>query len=152
MGPQGGIRDDSVEIIFQFFSAGDPSEQFRHGQECLLFHVVHPTFPLPTTSSPTIHDALKDVFERLSWRVTRPNHASFPLLTVARRGSRGPTRQLILLRTSRWSCAPSRRYGEVSSAKKTKLQNALDIIMNVLSQFVVGTLFLWLTRTNGTAV
>ena len=38
------------------------------------------------------------VSERLSWRVTCPNHASFRLLRVARRGSRGPTRKFILLR------------------------------------------------------
>ena len=36
-------------------------------------------------------------FERLSWCVTCPNHASSHLLTVARRGSFGPTRKLILL-------------------------------------------------------
>ena len=39
------------------------------------------------------------VLERLSWRVTCPNHASFRLLTVARRGFYGPTRTLISLRT-----------------------------------------------------
>ena len=91
------------------------------------------------------------VLERLSWRVTCPNHASFPLLTVARRGSRGPTGQLILLRTSRCSCAPSMRYAEVSSAKKTKLQNVLYIIINVFSRFVVGTPSLWPTQANGSA-
>ena len=37
--------------------------------------------------------------ERLSWRVTCPNHASFRLLTIARKGSCGPTRELILYRT-----------------------------------------------------
>ena len=35
------------------------------------------------------------VLERFSWCVTCPNHASFRLLTVARRGSCGPTRKLI---------------------------------------------------------
>ena len=39
------------------------------------------------------------VLERLSWRVTCPDHACFRFLTVARGGSRGPTRKLILLRT-----------------------------------------------------
>ena len=38
-------------------------------------------------------------FERLSWRITCPNHASCCLLTVARRGSCGPTTKLLLLRT-----------------------------------------------------
>ena len=39
------------------------------------------------------------VLERLSWRMTCPNHMSFILLTVARRGSCGPIRKLILLLT-----------------------------------------------------
>ena len=39
------------------------------------------------------------VLEKLSWRVTCLNHAIFCLLTVARRGSCGPKRKLILLRT-----------------------------------------------------
>ena len=38
-------------------------------------------------------------FERLSWRVTCPNHGSSCLLTAARRVSCGPTRKLIFLRT-----------------------------------------------------
>ena len=51
----------------------------------------------------------------------------------------------------RWSSAPSRRYGEVSSAVNTKLQNAVSVIINVFSRCVVGTLFLWLIWKNGTA-
>ena len=39
------------------------------------------------------------LFEWLSWRVTCPNHASFRLMTVTSRGSCGPTKKLILLRT-----------------------------------------------------
>ena len=37
------------------------------------------------------------VLGRLLWCVTSPNYASFCLLTVVRRGSCGPTRELILL-------------------------------------------------------
>ena len=44
------------------FSAGGPCEQFWHGQKCSLFDVVHPAFPMPTTASPTLQDALKDGF------------------------------------------------------------------------------------------
>ena len=29
---------------------------------CSLFDVVHPAFPLPTTASPTLQDAVKDFF------------------------------------------------------------------------------------------
>ena len=57
-------------------------------------------FPLPTTASATVPKVpWRMVLERLLRRVTCPNHASFRLLTVARSGSCGPTRELILLRT-----------------------------------------------------
>ena len=36
------------------FAAGDPCEQFWHGQICQVLDVVHPAFPLPTTASPTL--------------------------------------------------------------------------------------------------
>ena len=45
------------------------------------------------------------VLERLSCL----NHASFHLLTVARRGSCGPTKKLIFLHSHCCSCAPSKR-------------------------------------------
>ena len=47
MGRQGKMRDDSTEILSQTFSAGGRCEQIWHGQECPLFDVVHPVFPLP---------------------------------------------------------------------------------------------------------
>ena len=101
------------------FSAGGPHEQSRHGLGCPLFDVVHPAIPLRTTAPQTPQGAPKDGFGeavvvcdmpepfkfptvdscRLSWRVTCPNHASFRLVTVSRRGSCGPTRKLILFRT-----------------------------------------------------
>ena len=60
------MKDDSAEILFQFFSsffsAGGPGEQFWHGQGRPLFDVVHPAFHLPTTASPTLQGALGDGF------------------------------------------------------------------------------------------
>ena len=47
--------------------------------------------------------------------MTCPNHASFRLLTVARGGSCGSTRKLILLRTQSFVLRSKRKYGEVSS-------------------------------------
>ena len=90
------------------FSAGDPYEQFWHGQGCLLFDVVHQAFPLRSRSCPPALVPWRMVIERVSWCVTCPNHASFPVLTVARRASCGPTRELILL----WiqSLVVSRQY------------------------------------------
>ena len=81
------------------FSAGGPCELFWHGQVCPLFDVVHPAFPLRTTHRPPCKVPQRMVLERLSWRVMCPNRASVRLLTVARRGSCGPTRKLILLHT-----------------------------------------------------
>ena len=56
------MTDDSAEILFQSFSAGSPREQFWHGQECSLFYVVHPAFPLPTTAWPTLQRAPREDF------------------------------------------------------------------------------------------
>ena len=85
-GGGGGVHDGRFgRDPLPVFSAGGPCEQFRHGQGCSLFVVVHPAFPLPTTASPTLQYALKDFLERLSWRVTFPHNASFRLLTVARK-------------------------------------------------------------------
>ena len=59
-GRRKGMRDDSAEN--PVFSAGGHCEQFWHGQQCPLFDVVHPAFPLPTTASPTLQNAPKDWF------------------------------------------------------------------------------------------
>ena len=64
LGRRGNMRDDSAEILLQFFffSAGSSCEQFWHGQGCPLFDVVHPVLSLPTTASSTLQGALKDGF------------------------------------------------------------------------------------------
>ena len=79
------MTDDSAEILFQSFSSGCPCEQFWHGQNCSLFDVVHPSFSLPTTALPTLQGALKDGFGE----ALVVQHASFRLLTIARRDSCG---------------------------------------------------------------
>ena len=102
------MRDDSA-----VFSAGGPCELFWHGQGCSFFHGVHPAFLQQTTASPILQGALKDGVGEAVVACDMPEPCKFPSLGSARRGSRGPTRKLILLRTQ--SCAQSRRYGEVSS-------------------------------------
>ena len=102
-GQEGRFGRDPLPV----FPAGGHCEQFWHGQRCPILDVVHPAFPLPTTALPTLQGALRMVLERLSWRVTWPNHAGFRLLTVVRRGSCGPTRKLILHRTLSLSWAPT---------------------------------------------
>ena len=44
------------------FSAGDPCEQFWHGQGCSLFDVVYPALPVPTAASLTLQGAVGDGF------------------------------------------------------------------------------------------
>ena len=55
-GHEGRFSRDHLTV----FSAGGPCEQLWHGQVCPLFDVVLSAFPLPTTASPTLQDALKD--------------------------------------------------------------------------------------------
>ena len=82
------MGDDSAEILFQSFLQEALVNSSGMCRERPLFDVVHPAFPLLTTASPTLQDALKDgLGERLSWRVTCPNHASFRLSTELLRGN-----------------------------------------------------------------
>ena len=74
LGCWGDRKDDSAETFFQS-SAESPCEKFWHWQTSPLFEVVHPAFPLPSTVPYWM------VSERLSWRVSCPNHVSFRLLT-----------------------------------------------------------------------
>ena len=81
------VRDNSAEIYpLPVFSAEGHREKFWHGQGCPLFDVVHPAFSVPTMAPLTLQGSLK---ERLSWRVTCPNHASLHPLTVVIGGSCG---------------------------------------------------------------
>ena len=78
---------------------------------------VHPEFPLPTTTSPTLQGARRMVLERLSWRVTCPNRASFRLFDSCQKRLLWTNKEVDLAPDPvvDWSSAPSRRYGEVSS-------------------------------------
>ena len=70
------MRDNLAEIVFQSFFAGDPCEQFWRGLGCPLFDVVHPAFPLPTTTSPTLQGPLKDGFGEAVVACDMPEHLS----------------------------------------------------------------------------
>ena len=99
IGSPGGHEGQFSRDPLPVFSAGGPCVQFWHGQGCPLFDVIHQAFTQPTTAPSTFQGALKDGFERLSWCVTCPNHASFCFSTFARRGSYGLTRKLVFLCT-----------------------------------------------------
>ena len=73
VGGQGGLLSrDPLPV----FPAGDPCEQFLQGQGSSLFDVVHPAFPLPTTASPTLQDALMGGFGE----AVVPEQCKFPSL------------------------------------------------------------------------
>ena len=89
--PTGLSRGHDSRDPLPVFCRGGCCEQFWHVQGCPLFHVVRPAFSLSTTASPTFQVLWRMVLGRLSWRVTHLYHAIFRLLTVAKRGSCGPT-------------------------------------------------------------
>ena len=88
---RGDMRNDSAEMLFQSFLQKALVSSSGIGQGCPLFDVVHPAL------SPTLEGTLKDGFRDSP--AACDMHAIFRLLRVARRGSFGPTRKLILLRT-----------------------------------------------------
>ena len=73
-GQEGRFCRDPLPV----FSAGGLCEQFRHGQGCPLFDVVHPVFPLPTTASQTLQDALQDGFGEAVVACDMPEPCKFP--------------------------------------------------------------------------
>ena len=75
-GHEGWFSRDPLSVS----SAGGRCEQFWHGQSCPLFDVVHPAFPLPTTASPTLQDALKYGFGEAVVACDMPEPHRFPFL------------------------------------------------------------------------
>ena len=98
MGRRGDMRDNSAEILFQIFlqEALVGSSGMGRDVHSLMLSIQH--FICWPQRRPFSRVPWMMVLQRLSWRVTCPNHASFRLLTATRRDSCGPTRTLILLR------------------------------------------------------
>ena len=92
------MKDDSTEIFFRSFlrEAIVSSSGLGRDVHSLMLSIQH--FLCRPRLCPSYKVPWIRVLERLSRRATCPNHASFRLSTVARRGSCGPTRKLILLR------------------------------------------------------
>ena len=99
LGHWGDMRDDSAEILFQSFlqKALVSSSGMGRDVHSLTLSIQH--FLCRTRRCPPSKFPRRMVLERLSWNVTCPNNSSFRLLIVARRGSCGHTRKLILLCT-----------------------------------------------------
>ena len=96
----GDMTDDSAEILFQSFlqeALASSSGVGRNILHSLMLSIQH--FLCRSQRRPPSKVPRRMVLERLSWCVICPNHASFRLLAVARRGSCGSTRKLISLRT-----------------------------------------------------
>ena len=93
------MTDDSAEILFKSFmqEAVMSSSSMSIDAHSLMLSIQH--FFCLLQHCPPSTESRGIVSGRLSWHVTSPNHASFCLLTVARRGSCGSTRKLILLCT-----------------------------------------------------
>ena len=60
LGRRGGHEGRFSRDPLPVFYAGGRCEQFRHGQGCPLFYVVHLAFPTTTTESPTLQNAPKN--------------------------------------------------------------------------------------------
>ena len=97
MGRRGETRNNSEEILVQSFLHEAIVSSSGMGRDIHSLAVSIRHFLSQTTASTTLYGALKDGFGE----VVVPCGMAEPcrLLTVARRGSCGPTRKLILLRT-----------------------------------------------------
>ena len=78
LGCQRDMRDGSAEIFFKSFL--QDALVSSSGIICPLFNVVHPTFPLPTTASPSLQGVLKDDFGQAVVACDMPEPCLFPSL------------------------------------------------------------------------
>ena len=96
---EGDMRDKSAEVLFQPFLQEALVSSFGMGRDVhsLMLSIQH--FLCRPRRCPSSKVPRRMVLERLPWRVTCPNHASFRHWTVTRRDSCGFTRPMIVLRT-----------------------------------------------------
>ena len=99
LGRRRDMKDDSARILFHPFLRTALVSSSRMGRDvhALMMSNQHFLRRPQRRSVSKVHWRMDS--ERLSWRVTCPTQASFRLMTVARSGSCGPTRKLILVRT-----------------------------------------------------
>ena len=94
----GNTADDSAEILFHSFlqEAFVSSSCMGRDVRSLMLSIQH--FLCWQRRRPPLKCPEGWFWKGLLWCVTCPNHASFHLITVARRDACGPTRKLILPR------------------------------------------------------
>ena len=111
------MRDDSAEILFQSFLreaivSKSGTDRDIHFLTSSIKHSLCRPWPCPPSNV-----SWRMGLERPQWRLACSNHASFRLLTVASRGSCGPTRRLILLRSKKQ--IPEISLDKISSDKRS---------------------------------
>ena len=84
----------SLSFVLEVIKSSSWLNGDSHSKVLFIQHFLCRTQHRPPSKVPW-----KMVLEKLSWHVACSNHEIFRLLTVARRGSCGPTKKLILLRT-----------------------------------------------------
>ena len=107
------MMDNSAQIFFQSFlqeAVVSSSGMVRDAHSLTLF-IQHSSADCGISNPPSFLKGL----EKLLWCVTCTNHASFHLLTFARRGSCRPQGSCSFSAPSCWHCALSRRCRGVSS-------------------------------------
>ena len=112
------MGDDSAEILFQssLQEALVSSSGMGRNVHSLTLSTQH--FLCRPRRRPPSKGALKDNFGQAVVACDMPDSCKFPSLnsTVSRRGSCGPTREFILLRTKSFVCAPGRDAEKFSRA------------------------------------
>ena len=92
-------------------------EQFRHGQGCSLFDIVHSVVPLPAAASPILQGALKDDLGEAVMARDMSEPSEFPSLDSCQKRFLWAHEEVDLAPVpGSWSCASNRRCGEVSSS------------------------------------
>ena len=98
LGCHGDTRDKSAETLFESFLQEALVSRSGMDRDVHSLMLTIQYFLCQPRRRPPYKMSWRMVLERLSWLVTCPICASFHLLTIARRGSFGQTRKLILFR------------------------------------------------------
>ena len=94
------------------------NKHFWHGPGHPLFDVVHPAFPLLNTVLPTLQSALQDGLGEAVMVCDMPEPCKFTSLDscyLLEEAPVDPQGSWSCAAPTHWSCAPSRRCGEVAS-------------------------------------
>ena len=114
-GRWGNMRDNSAEILFQSFLQEALVSSSGKGKDVHSLMLSNQHFLCRPRRFLPSKMPWKVVLERLSWRVTCKNLQVSDSWQMPEKVSVDPQGSWPYSAPSRWSCGPSRRYGEVSS-------------------------------------